>query len=58
MDDAKHEKVFLISFYIKWNRIDLDLRLGLMEEEPIENLYVEDGVKIGLKPNKVEIEYE
>ena len=47
-----------MSFYAKWNRIDMDLKLGLMEEEPIENIYNEDSLKIGIHQNKVEIEYE
>ena len=44
-----------MSFYAKWNRIDMDLRLGMMEEEPIENIYIEDSLKIGVQKNKVEV---
>ncbi len=47
----------MISFYIKWNRTDLDKKLGL-PESIITNVYNEDDVKITLKNDKVEIEYE
>ena len=47
-----------MSFYAKWNRMDLDLKLGLMEGEVIENLYVEDPINIGIKINEIEIECE
>ena len=47
-----------MSFYAKWNRIDMDLRLGLIEKEPIENIYIDDSLKIGIRQNKVEVEFE
>ena len=57
LETSELKSIFLVSFYVKWSRIDLDMKLGLDSDEEIKNIYLEKEIKIGLKPDQVEIQY-
>ena len=35
------KNLFLVSFYVKWYRVDMDMRLGLSAGEALQNVYLE-----------------